>query len=140
AILPPQDVVDGAVTIKLIEGTLGKLRTTNNTLVKGSVVEDVMGAIGKDSSLNLYSLERRLLIVNNLPGATIKDAQVSAGQRPETTDLTVTIDKTQRINGFVVADNYGSNYIGRHRLSAGIDINSPFGLGDKISLGGLISE
>lgn len=140
AILPPQDVVDGVVTVKLIEGTLGELRTTNNSLVKDSVVEDVMGAIGKDSSLNLYSLERRLLIVNNLPGATIKDAQVSAGQRPETTDLVVTIDKAPRINGFVVADNYGSNYIGRHRLSAGVDINSPFGLGDKISLGGLISE
>jgi len=39
----------------------------------------------------------------------------------------------------LISDNYGSKYIGRYRLNMGIDVNSPFGYGDRFGANGLVS-
>ncbi len=140
AILPPQDIVDGVVTIELVEGKAGKISGTNTSLVNNQTVDNILNDIEKGKAISFYSLERALLTINNLPGATLTGADIAAGQRPGTSDLNVRVDKRNRINGFLMADNFGSSYTGRNRVLAGVDVNSPLGMGDKLSFGGQITQ
>ncbi|MDR0550319.1 MAG: hypothetical protein LBI10_13070 [Deltaproteobacteria bacterium] len=48
--------------------------------------------------------------------------------------------KGQRFSGFLSSDNQGSRFTGRFRFMAGVDVNSPFNLGDKLSIFGLTTE
>jgi hemolysin activation/secretion protein len=63
-----------------------------------------------------------------------------AGQQPGTSDFLFNVPEARRIDGYVLADNYGPGFTGRDRISAGLDINSPFGFGDRISGFGIVSN
>lgn len=139
AFLPPQDVLDGVVTIQISEGNLGAFNKKNASLIKDSVVQNILDGV-PDGALNSKPLERTLMVINNLPGATVTNTEIAAGKELGTADLSINVDKTSRMNGFLIADNYGSSYTGRRRMMAGVDINSPLGIGDKLSLSGLITE
>ena len=47
---------------------------------------------------------------------------------------------SKRVDGYVLSDNTGSRYTGKYRVMAGLNINSPFQIGDKIGLSGLLSN
>src|SRR5262249_9495033 len=75
-----------------------------------------------------------------LAGAGMPRVVIGAGQRPETTDFTFEVPPGKRIDGYVMADNFGSPYTGRNRFIGNIDINSPLGIGDRITAFGIITD
>jgi hemolysin activation/secretion protein len=84
-------------------------------------------------------LERLSLVLQDLPGFKVSPV-LSPGQAMGTGDLDFNIERTQRINGDAGADNQGSRYTGRDRIRANLDINSPFLLGDQLTLRSLLSD
>jgi hemolysin activation/secretion protein len=137
AILPAQDARDGTLRIAIAIGRIGAVRLHHQAPVRAALLHDIFGPIGTGAVAQRAPLERALLTVAELPGARLPSLDARPGAQPGSTDLDITIPAGARFNGFALYDNQGSRYTGRHRLAAGMDWNSPLGLGDKLSLSGI---
>lgn len=143
AYLPVQNINknNGVIIIAIIEGSYGKFKLENNSKVKNSTVQGMLdNAKQRDNVISTNTLERAMLIINDTPGVVVTAADVKPGKEVGTSDFAITTQEGSLYNGYVVVDNTGSKYTGKNRLMAGVDFNSPFNIGDKISLSGLVSN
>ena len=143
AYLPAQDINanNNILEIAIIEGSYGEFKLDNKSLVKNSVVQGMLDdAKAKDNVISTNTLERSMLIINDTSGVVVTQADIKPGTQVGSSDFVIATDKTNRLDGYVLADNTGSRYTGKNRLMAGLNINSPFEIGDKIALSGLVSN
>lgn len=143
AYIPVQDLKanDNVLEISVIEGNYGEFKLKNNSLINHSVVQGMLDdAKNRDNVISTNTLERAMLIINDTPGAIVTSADVMPGSKVGTSDFEITTQASPRFDGYVVADNTGSRYTGENRAMAGINVNSPFDIGDKISMFGLVSN
>jgi hemolysin activation/secretion protein len=140
AYLPAQEVRDGVVTIRVVEGNYGQFRLDNRSLVRDNIVQGMLDDVKRYDVVSLDTLERAMLIINDTPGARVTRADVMPGEKVGTSDFAVDTAPTPRYAGYALLDNYGSVYTGRNRLSFNLDVNSPTGSGDRISLSGLDTD
>ena len=143
AYLPAQDINanNNILEIAIIEGRYGEFKLDNKSLVKNSVVQGMLDdAKAKDNVISTNTLERSMLIINDTSGVVVTQADIKPGTQVGSSDFIIATDKTNRLDGYVLADNTGSRYTGKNRLMAGLNINSPFEIGDKIALSGLVSN
>src|SRR5262249_48342824 len=84
--------------------------------------------------------EWAMLTVNDLPGARLPVVNIERGQEPGTADFVVETPAANRLAAYVMADNYGSPLTGKNPLSAGMDVTSTIGVGDKLFINGLPSN
>lgn len=143
AYIPVQDLKqnNGVFKIAVIEGNYGKFNLTNKSLVKDSTVQNMFDdAKDRGNVVSTDTLERAMLVINDTPGVVVSKAEVKPGTEVGTSDFIVETQASKAFGGYIVADNYGSKYTGKNRLMSGFDLNSPFEIGDKISLFGLISN
>lgn len=132
AYLPPQDIKDGAVTIAVIEGRYGKVSLLNKSKVSDSTLEGVLDGLNVGDPVTTDPLERRLLIMSDIPGAQV-NSTLAPGAAVGTSDLMVGVTPGQRVTGSLEADNWGNPYTGEYRLGATVNLNEPFGYGDILS-------
>ena len=132
AYLPPQDIKEGAVTITVIEGRYGKISLDNQTNVSDRVINDVLDGLNGADPVVTAPLERRLLILSDIPGVAVKST-MSPGSAVGTSDLMVGATQGRRVDGSVQADNGGNPYTGVYRLGATVNFNEPLGIGDVLS-------
>lgn len=141
AYIPKQDARDGILTIKVIIGSYGTFSLKNTSLVRDFLIQgvfdyrkDVSPVVTKDS------LERSIFIIKDMPGCSIPAVTVMPGREPGTSDFEVKVDRSQRFNGYLMGDNQGSKYTGRIRGYTGLDVNSPFGIADRLSVAAMTTE
>ncbi|MGA1940078.1 ShlB/FhaC/HecB family hemolysin secretion/activation protein [Arcobacter sp. YIC-310] len=142
AYIPQQNIFkqDRVLKIGVIEGNYGKFNLENNSLVKDSILQANLDDIKDKNIVSTDTLERAMLIINATPGSVVNKAEVRPGEKLGTSDFIIGTAATNRYSGYILADNYGSQYTGEHRLMAGVDINSPFKIGDKITAFALTSQ
>ena len=142
AYIPQQNIFsqDGSLKINVIEGNYGDFVLENNSLVKDERVQGNLDAIKDENIVSTNTLERAMLLINDTPGVQVTKAEVKPGKEVGTSDFIIGTEATNKYSGYVLADNYGSQYTGKHRIMAGADINSPFKIGDKLTFSGLTSE
>lgn len=142
AYIPPQNILtqNGSLKINVIEGNYGKFILENNSLVNDEIVQSNLDDIKEKNIVSSQTLERVMLIINDTPGVTVSKAEVRPGKELGTSDFIIGTDATKPYNGYIIGDNYGSQYTGKHRIMAGVDINSPFKIGDKITAFAMTSE
>lgn len=142
AYIPVQDMTNNNILeISVIEGNYGKFKLNNSSLVKDSTVEAMLNdAKQRDNVISTGTLERAMLIINDTSGISVSNIDIMPGDKVGTSNFEITTQATNRFDGYIVADNYGSRYTGKNRLMAQANINSPFEIGDKISLFGLVSN
>ena len=136
AYLPQQDIIDGQVTIAVLEGRLGSVQVQNQTQIQESVAHANAHELGVGQLVDIKSLERQVLLINDLPGVEAKSL-LGPGQEVGTADLTLILTPTPRIGGVATLDNLGGAYTGVNRLGANLVLNEPLGLGDMMSVYGL---
>jgi hemolysin activation/secretion protein len=141
AYVPAQDARHGVLKIKLIPGQFGTVTVHNASLVRTEFLQGVVDhAIAGSTYIRKDELERAMLLVNDLPGAGTPRIAIEPGRQPETSDFVFDVPEGRRINGYLLGDNYGPGFTGRDRLSAGLDLNSPLGYGDRLSGYGIVSD
>lgn len=142
AYIPEQNIYtqNGVLKINIIEGNYGEFKLENKSLVKDSILQSNLDDIKDKDIVSTNTLERAMLIINDTAGAIVTKADVRPGKEVGTSDFLIGTEATNRVNGYLIGDNYGSQYTGKHRIMAGVDINSPFNIGDKISAFGFTSE
>jgi hemolysin activation/secretion protein len=141
AYVPVQDARSGVLLIKLVPGEYGTITVKNESLVSNPVVGEVIEQARTASPyVRKDDLERVMLLTSDLAGADVPRIATAPGQQPGTSDLAFDVPPTRRIDGYLLGDNYGAPWTGNNELSGAVNVNSPLGLGDKISAFGLISE
>lgn len=133
AYLPEQDVQGGTVTIAVVEGRYGKIDVHNGTRLAPHVPKNVLRGLDSGEVVATAPLERRLLLLSDIPGVRVK-ATLAPGAAVGTSDLLVDVSPGPRISGNVEADNGGSRYTGAYRFGGTINLNNPLGAGDQLSL------
>ena len=131
--LPAQDITDGNVRFTVLEGQFGQIRLRNQSGLADVVANQLLGGLKSADKVTSDALERRLLLLSDLPGILVKSTLAPASERGAT-DLTVDIAPGQAVSGSIEADNQGNRYTGTNRIGASININEPTGLGDAASL------
>ena len=132
AYLPAQDIRDGVVQLTVLEGQLGKLRVDNRSPVAEHVVRAFLPELREGSPLRDDTLERGLLLLNGLPGVEVQST-LKPGASLGTTDLDLRIGG-QRTGGNLSLDDFGNRFSGAWRAGAQLNVNSPLGLGDVLTL------
>lgn len=137
AYIPRQDARDGVLTINILAGRYGDITIENYSLVDNDFLKNMFSRFKTGEIAMGSDLERKLLLVGDLPGASMPSMAVGPGKTHGTADLGVTVPNGDRFNGYLTLDNQGSRYTGRWRLGAGLDINSLFGAGDRLTFNGV---
>lgn len=140
AYIPAQSMQEGIVEIAIIEGNYGKFILDNKSRVKTPIVQAMLDDVKDANIVSTRTLERAMLIINDTPGAQVTQADVKPGEEVGTSDFAIVAEATPWYDGYILADNYGSRYTGQNRLMAGLNLNSLLGIGDKLSLTGLLTN
>lgn len=133
AYLPAQDIENGIVTIRVLEGAIAKIFVSGNTHYSDAFIRKYLARTKEEPSLKLGALERQLLILNDFPSLTVKTT-LRAGERPGTSDIIARASDSRHIHGGLSYDNFGSKTISKHRLSPWLELGSLAREGDLLSL------
>lgn len=131
AYLPAQEIQDGLVRIRIVEGAYGQVLLNNTSRARDGVLAPVLDPLHPGDAVHGRSLDQALLRLNDLPGV-VAAGTLRAGAEPGTTDLVVNAEPGPWIAGSIDADNFGGAYTGEYRLSVAASLNSPLALGDQL--------
>lgn len=130
-VVPPQTIEGGSIRLQVVEGFV------DNVTVEGNVTDRERGLILKYANrvkgqpLNTSALERSLLLINDLPGISVRGI-LSPSATSGASDLRVIVER-KSYNAELGMDNYGSLYLGRLEGYAAASANSLLGLNERIS-------
>ena len=133
AYLPAQGIKDGVVTIAVLEGKYGKITLRNQSSLSDGTANGILRGLNSGDTISIAPLERRLLLLSDLPGVVVKSTLVPGAAVGES-DLIVEVTPGRRVTGSVDADNAGNRYTGENRLGGTINLLNPTGHGDVFSL------
>lgn len=135
AVVPAQEIENGKVELRVIEGYVA------HVIFKGSDDRpDILRATGEHITdvrpVRVSDLERYLLLLNDLPGATVTSVLQPATDQTGGADLVITVEKDIYQN-FTTVDDRGTRYVGPVQYTLGTRINSVFGWGDQTFIRGI---
>jgi hemolysin activation/secretion protein len=133
-VVPPQTIDSGNITIRIVEGYIDEIIVESKT-ESGMALEmiaDMADHIKEGGAININSLERYLLLINDLPGVSARSIISASPTKVGAADLTIIVDRAA-VSGIVYADNYGSKYIGPWTFGAAVTANSPLDINDALT-------
>jgi len=135
AYLPEQDVTDGIVKIAIVPGSLdGKIEVTviKPYRINERLLESMAShAIPEDKAIRLKSVERAILLMNELPGISSR-AYLDKGKSPGTTKLSIEAKEDKWFSGMVYGDNFGNDSTGAFRRIAQVSFGDSLHQGDLL--------
>lgn len=138
ALIAEQTFADGVLQITVVEGRYGKVSTTGDARLAPQAMTFLQD-LAPGAVIESARLERSMLILEDQPGIQTTPL-IRPGQDLGSGDLVVEVSPTPRWHGDVALDNQGSRYTGEHRVRLNLSADSPFTLGDQVTLQGLVSE
>lgn len=148
AYLPRQDVTSGTIEIAILQGRLDggagqggwqMVASAGTRMDPRRLTAMAERAAPSGAVLQAGELERALLLMNDLPGITVR-SRLEPGQAPGSSRVVAEVKEGPRITGNVWADNYGNRSTGTDQLSAALDLNDLGGWGDHGRLALTASE
>ncbi|QWD03196.1 ShlB/FhaC/HecB family hemolysin secretion/activation protein [Polynucleobacter paneuropaeus] len=135
AVVPPQEIKDGMVEIKVIEGKVGAIiidpafeedppRLSSKVTTKFLSYSNPVGGL-----IDLDGLERSLSLINEIPSIRA-EGSLEPGKDDGTTDIRVKVDELSRFSGNVSLTNYGSSSTGSGQAVLSLGLNDLMGIGD----------
>jgi hemolysin activation/secretion protein len=142
AYLPQQDIKDGVVTIQIVEAVFGGVKLEGTAAKRVGLLQiqhvfDAQQPVG--TTLNANALDRALLLADDLPGVAVSGS-LREGSQSGQTDLVLKLADEPLTVGEVSLDNTGARSTGADRLSANLNLNSPFQRGDLLSANAIHTE
>ena len=132
AFIPAQDVVDGKVTIEVLEGTLGNVFTEGNEMYSDALIQRPFEALMGQPVIK-DDIETGLLYLTDYPGFSVNGI-FRPGKGHGESDLLVKVIDEKRFSGGVSADNNGSELTGEIRTRLDLQVNNLTGFADRLNL------
>ena len=116
AYVPEQNVEDGIIRLNVLEGRLGNVTVSNNTVYANDIIKSSLTReIGEPVTAG--GIDSALRRINAIPGVRVRGS-FSPGQNVGETSLNLSVlDETSWVSN-VIMDNYGSETTGETRLRA----------------------
>jgi hemolysin activation/secretion protein len=133
AIVPPQDIKGGRIRIQVIEGQIAEIVVKGNGAEQFGV-RSLLDAVIDERPSRLKTLERQLLLMNDVPGVRVADTALEEiGKASGRFRLTVTVE-TWRIYSAQGLDNLGASAVGPLEAYSAAAFNSYFIGGDSLGV------
>ncbi|MFA6015298.1 MAG: ShlB/FhaC/HecB family hemolysin secretion/activation protein [Gallionellaceae bacterium] len=134
--LPIQEIINGIITIQIIEATYGGVIFEGEPLKRNSPKRlrrmlEAQQPVGQP--LKAKTLDRTLLILSDLPGVSVLGSLHEGKQQGESEVILKVADKAL-LTGDAGVDNTGSRSTGPNRLTANFSLNSPLRFADQAML------
>jgi hemolysin activation/secretion protein len=139
AFIPPQDMASGALRIEVLEGRFGKVQAIAEGEKLQADAQRFLAPLVAGDVIEGRLLERVTLLIDDLPGVAVTPL-IRPGQSVGTGDLDARVTRTAPVDGEFGFDNHGNYYSGEARVRAAANFNSPFMLGDRLSVSSLYSN
>lgn len=131
--IPRQEIDEGVITLRVAEARYGgaKLDPTSDGRINSELIlERVERAMNLEKAVNTNVLDRTILLLNDLPGASVQ-AGLAPGQSEGETEVVLQSRNKPVVTGSVGLDRHGSVSTGEGRELVEIAINSPTGRGEQ---------
>jgi hemolysin activation/secretion protein len=134
-VVPPQTIENGIARVQVVEGYVDKIVVQPGEGEGDYAVGDIKeyaAQIKSSGPVNVRSLERELLIINDLPGVKARSILSPSKTTPGAADLLIIVER-KPYDAMLSIDNYGSRYLGPSQMGAAGTLNSALGLNEAIS-------
>lgn len=138
-IVPPQRVSKGVLTLRIIEGVLGKATVEGKDPLVPSAAPFLARGLPQGEPIREAAIERTMLLLNDQPGFKVRPV-LRPGAELGQGDLVVGVARENHVSGEVGLDNIGSLSTGPYRAKASLAINSPFRFGDRLAINTLTTN
>lgn len=143
AFLPPQDINDGVIKIKITEAVLGTIifdveEEEKLNISKENIRLKLLYKIEDSGVLNIDQLDKNVRNLNKIPGINAL-AELEEGKNFGETNVKVTAINTETIFGNTLVDNNGSRSSGYNKITNTINIDGLFNMGDRLAFTNVLS-
>jgi hemolysin activation/secretion protein len=137
AYIPAQEIREGEVEIRVIEGRIDRveIKTEKGVRVSESTIRRI-AAIQKGDIVREKDMERGILLLSDLADVEVKST-LKPGATVGTTDLLLEIKPRPPFSASADFDNYGDRTTGRYRGGLTLSEHGLIGLGESFTLRGL---
>ena len=135
AVVPPQRIAGGAVKLRIVEGFVDKV-VFQGVPTESGLLKDYAEKIRNAKPLDAATLERYLLLIEDLPGVKAQAVLRPSAKTPGASDVVINITQ-KMVDGAVTADNRGSRYIGPYQASVTVNANNVLGFYERTTLRGV---
>jgi len=132
-IVPAQRVSFGIIELQVIEGRISNVAFAGNKKYSNEFLNDYLDEERLGKAVSLDSLERELLLLNDLPGLTSR-AVIRPGKELGSSEILLT-SKEKPYSGRITLNNFGREEVGQWRVETEFSLLNPFGLGDQLTFG-----
>ncbi len=139
AVFPEQQVSDGVVIIRLVEGSIGEIVFEGNKYTEDGYFREWIEYDNQLASIDIEALEKDILFYNRIHNQRLQ-AELRAGKAFGLTDIVINVPEPSRDSLELYLDNYGYESSGEAQLSALYQRNQLFRPSDKAMAYGLVSS
>ena len=143
ATVPPQRIVDGVATIKIVESKVGELNIEGEKWTREWYLRHIiMGKAGlrEGDVFNAKNLQRAMKEINREDYVQVQTEVERQQEGEENTAITLNVRDRFPVNLNFSYDDYGRSYTGAQRVSFLVGMDNLTGLGDKIYGGTILSS
>ncbi len=131
--IPPQKVRDGIVTLKVTEGTVGRLRVKGSRFFALSEIKKLAPSMAEGAVPNFNDIARDIVALNQLPDRRVVPA-LRAGTEPGTVDVDLTVQDALPLHGYLEVNNRYSANTTHTRLTGTLHYDNLWQLGHSLNL------
>jgi len=138
AFVPAQQVTNGEVVVRVLEGRLGTVQVEGNKSYSARTLERPFKSL-LGEPLEKDSIESALLTLTNYPGVTAFGI-LGTGRDVGTTNLILRVQGEDAFRAESIVDNYGTQFAGEYRGQVSLTFNDLLGFADRLRLTGLYAR
>ncbi len=131
AYLPPQDIKQGVLEIKVVEVLTGNVEIKGNRYFKTSLLRQKIH-LKAGEPFNYNVLKEGITEINKQPDRNAH-AVLMPGKEPRSTDVVLEVKDRLPLHAGFSYDNFGSRYINKNRYGVNLADDNLFGWDDKLS-------
>jgi len=132
-IIPAQNVSRGFYRVQIIEGFISDVKLEGDIGPVAKRIERQLRELVGYRPINSERIERYLLLANDTPGITVRGVLRPGVGEVGASELLVKVERKQ-FEGYIVADNRGSEFTGPWRGALALRENSSTSLGESIQV------
>jgi hemolysin activation/secretion protein len=131
-IIPDQQVIDGVITLQVIEGQLSEIEVTGNQRLRTPYIEKRL-ALGAHVPLNIYALQERVQLLHQDPLLERITAELGPGIQQGEAVLRAQVEEASPYRLWLEANNYRAPSVGGEQLVIRGAYTNLTGWGDALS-------
>jgi len=123
AVVEPQDLALGILHIRVVEGVLAEVAFDGDVKHQRADLEALAKGITRSTPTQIGDVERYVLLMNDLPGVTVKSAVKAIDEEKGQYRLVIGVDFKRR-ESYASLDNRGTRAIGHFQALVGSNFNA----------------